>query len=96
MQVTADVFFASVGNVSNTVVSRAVRKMSLAILGDEPVFSHPLHVGCPNIGNRSRLIARINAALDRRWLTNGGPLVEEFEAAVAEVAGVSECVVTSN
>jgi len=70
--------------------------MSLAILGDEPVFSHPLHVGCPNIGNRSRLIARINAALDRRWLTNGGPLVEEFEAAVAEVAGVSECVVTSN
>lgn len=70
--------------------------MNLAIFGDEPAFSEPLHVGCPNIGDRSRLIARINEALDRRWLTNGGPLVEEFEAAVADVAGVSECVVTSN
>jgi dTDP-4-amino-4,6-dideoxygalactose transaminase len=70
--------------------------MSLAILGNPPAFSEPLHVGCPNIGDRRRLIARINAALDRRWLTNGGPLVEEFEAAVAAVAGASECVVTSN
>ena len=58
--------------------------MSLAILGDPPAFSEPLHVGCPNIGDRRRLIARINAALDRRWLTNGGPLVEEFEAAMLE------------
>ena len=31
------------------------------------------HVGRPNIGDRERLLERINDILDRRWLTNGGP-----------------------
>ncbi len=34
--------------------------------------------------------------LDRRWLTNDGPLVGEFEARVASRLGVRHCVTTSN
>ncbi|MGY1670990.1 DegT/DnrJ/EryC1/StrS family aminotransferase [Geodermatophilus sp. SYSU D00710] len=39
---------------------------------------------------------RIEDVLDRRWLTNNGPMVTEFERAVASVAGVRHCVATCN
>ena len=51
----------------------------LAILGGTPAFAMPLHVGRPNIGDRRALLTRINDLLDRRWLTNNGPFVQEFE-----------------
>jgi dTDP-4-amino-4,6-dideoxygalactose transaminase len=53
-------------------------------------------VGRPNVGDRDALLARLNAALDRRWLTNNGPYVQEFEAHVAEYLGVAHCVAVSN
>lgn len=68
----------------------------LAILGGSPAFTKPLHVGRPNIGDRSRLLERFESILDRRWLTNNGPYVQEFEKRVAEKCQVSECVATSN
>ena len=68
----------------------------LAILGGTPAFVEPLHVGRPNIGDREKLIARINDLLDRRWLTNDGPYVREFEQAVATRLGVRHCVAMSN
>ena len=37
-------------------------------------------------------IERIAGALDRRWLTNDGPLVQAFERRVAEYCGVRHCV----
>ena len=66
----------------------------LAILGGAPAFGEPLHVGRPNIGDRGRLLERVEGLLDRRWLTNDGPLVRQFEAAVAEIVGVRHCVAT--
>jgi dTDP-4-amino-4,6-dideoxygalactose transaminase len=68
----------------------------LAILGGRPAFQEKLHVGRPNIGNRSRLLNRINDILDRRWLTNAGHYVREFEKCVAETVGVRNCVATCN
>jgi len=68
----------------------------LAILGGEPLFGETLHVGRPNIGDRKRLIQRINAILDRRWLTNRGPLVREFEQKVADLLGVKHCIAMCN
>src|SRR5207248_2888467 len=59
-------------------------------------FVEQLHVGRPNVGNQERLLARIKDVLERRWLTNRGPLVEELEAAVAEMFGVRQCVLTCN
>ena len=67
-----------------------------AILGGRPAFDEPLCVGRPNIGNRSRLMERIEGILDRVQLTNNGPLVLEFEAAVARALGVRHCVATCN
>jgi dTDP-4-amino-4,6-dideoxygalactose transaminase len=68
----------------------------LAVFGGRPDFRQPLHVGRPNIGDHDRLIARIRDMLDRKWLTNGGPLVQEFEARIAELAGVRHCIATCN
>jgi dTDP-4-amino-4,6-dideoxygalactose transaminase len=68
----------------------------LAILGGEPAFRDQLHVGQPNIGDRQRLLVRIGDLLDRKWLTNNGPLVHEFESQVAQHAGVKHCIATCN
>src|ERR1035441_9571296 len=59
-------------------------------------FPSPLHVGRPNQGNRQRLIERINDMLDRNWLTNNGPFVQEFEKRVAEFVGVKHCIAMCN
>jgi dTDP-4-amino-4,6-dideoxygalactose transaminase len=69
---------------------------TLAILGGEPAFEHPLHVGCPNIGNRESLLARINDMLDRRWLTNHGHYVQEFERKICDLLGVKHCIAVCN
>lgn len=61
-----------------------------------PPFASPLHVGEPNIGDRTRFLARLNDILDRRWLTNQGPYVSELEHRLARLFGVKHCVATSN
>lgn len=67
-----------------------------AIFGGAPAFAEPLHVGRPNLGSRARLMERIEGILDRRWLTNDGPIVQEFEAAVAGIVGVRHCISMCN
>lgn len=68
----------------------------LAIFGGTPAFSEKLHVGRPNIGNRDRLMERINDMLDRKWLTNNGLFVQEFEKRIEEYIGVKHCIATCN
>ena len=68
----------------------------LAILGGIPFFSEPLHVGRPNIGDRQKFQERVNDILDRKWLTNGGRYVQEFEQRVAEFVGVKHCIAMCN
>jgi len=55
-----------------------------------------VHVGGPNVGDRERFLARVNDLLDRRWLTNHGPFVREFEREVAALCGVRNCVAMCN
>ncbi len=69
---------------------------SLALFGGTPAFAEALHVGRPNVGDREALLARINDLLDRRWLTNRGPFVKEFEARIAEFVGVKHCIAMCN
>jgi dTDP-4-amino-4,6-dideoxygalactose transaminase len=69
---------------------------NLAVLGGEPAFAEKLHVGRPNIGDRRRLLERINDILDRRWLTNNGVYVREFEQRIAEMIGVRHCIAMCN
>jgi dTDP-4-amino-4,6-dideoxygalactose transaminase len=68
----------------------------LAIFGAPPAFVDRLHIGRPNIGNRERLLSRFNDILDRRWLTNNGPYVQEFERKLAELVGVKHCIAMCN
>jgi dTDP-4-amino-4,6-dideoxygalactose transaminase len=68
----------------------------LAFFGGSIAFDEIRHVGGPNVGDRSRLMDRINDLLDRRWLTNNGPYVEEFERRIAQTVGVKHCVAMCN
>ncbi|MDP2785867.1 MAG: DegT/DnrJ/EryC1/StrS family aminotransferase [Sulfurimicrobium sp.] len=68
----------------------------LAILGAAQAFAEPLHVGRPNIGDRERLMARLNDMLDRRWLTNNGPYVQELERNLERILGVKHCIAMCN
>lgn len=68
----------------------------LAIFTGKPAFASKRHVGRPNIGNRERLLARINDMLDRRWLSNAGIYVQEFERRVADLVGVKHCIAMCN
>jgi dTDP-4-amino-4,6-dideoxygalactose transaminase len=68
----------------------------LAVFGGAPAFSAPLYVGRPNIGDRTKLHQRIDEILDRRWLTNGGRFVDEFEHALANRLGVRHCIAMAN
>jgi dTDP-4-amino-4,6-dideoxygalactose transaminase len=76
-----------------------IRKSSvddLVMFGGTPAFTDWRHVGRPNIGDRARLLARINELLDRRWLTNDGPFVHELEAQIAQRVGIKHCVAMCN
>jgi len=68
----------------------------LAVLGGKPFFARPLHVGSPNLGDRRRLMTRIEDLLNRRWFTNNGPFVREFEQRVAYLVNVRNCVAMCN
>src|SRR5258708_490010 len=68
----------------------------LALFGGPPAFTEILHVGRPNIGNRQKFEARVDDILDRRWLTNGGRYVQEFEQCITELTGVRHCIAMCN
>lgn len=68
----------------------------LAIFSGSPAFAEKLHVGRPNIGNRQALLSRFNDLLDRRWLTNNGQFVQEFENRLCRKLGVRHCIPICN
>lgn len=71
-------------------------KQPLALLGNPPAFSAPKHVGAPNQGDRQLFLQLINETLDRNWLTNNGPLLQQFEKQIAEHCGVKHCIAMAN
>lgn len=64
--------------------------------GRVPMFSHSLHVGRPNLGDRERFLARMADLYDRRWLSNAGPFCQEFERRLADHLGVRHVVAMCN
>lgn len=68
----------------------------LAIFGAPPKFQEKLHVGRPNIGNREHLMTRINDILDRKWFSNNGRYVQEFEKQLAKLTGAKHCIPICN
>jgi dTDP-4-amino-4,6-dideoxygalactose transaminase len=72
------------------------RLEDLAIFGGSAAFHEPLHVGRPNVGDRERLLGRINEIIDSKRLTNNGPYVQGFERTISEMIGVKHCIAVSN
>lgn len=68
----------------------------LAIVGGRAAFDAPLHVGRPNILGRDIFLRRVEEILERKWLTNDGPFVKEFEQRLANFLGVKHCIVVCN
>ena len=68
----------------------------LALFGGVPAFREPLHVGRPNLGDRESFLARVHDILDRRWFTNNGRYVQEFEERLAARIGVRHCIAVCN
>jgi len=58
--------------------------------------SDVLHVGRPNTGSREVFLRRVNDILDRRWLSNQGPMVQEFEEKLRELLGVKHALAMCN
>ncbi|MGV7206791.1 DegT/DnrJ/EryC1/StrS family aminotransferase [Oxalobacteraceae bacterium A2-2] len=68
----------------------------LAIHGAPPAFAESLHVGRPNMGDRAAFLQYANDIFDRRWLSNNGPLVQQFEREIEAHLGVKHCVAMCN
>ena len=80
-------------------IARAISKLSLdelAIFGGAPAFTESLHVGRPNIGNRQKFHERVADILERKWITNGGRYVDEFERRIKDLCDVEHCVAMCN
>jgi len=71
-------------------------RADLAIHGAAPAFDEALHVGRPNMGDRDAFMRHVEDIFERRWLSNDGPLVQEFEQKVAEHIGAKHCVAMCN
>ncbi len=61
-----------------------------------PNAVNQLHVGRPNIGDKQVLMRRFEEMLERRWFSNSGPFVQEFEAVLANLLGVKHAMAMCN
>ncbi|MFN7918905.1 MAG: DegT/DnrJ/EryC1/StrS family aminotransferase [Bryobacteraceae bacterium] len=77
-------------------MNSTLSSVRLAVLGGEPAFRAPLHVGRPNLGDRQTFLQLVEQILDRRWLSNDGPVLHAFESRAQEILGVKHAVATCN
>jgi dTDP-4-amino-4,6-dideoxygalactose transaminase len=71
----------------------------MALFGGLPAFAEALHVGRPNVPEgaaRAHLLDEIADILDRKWLTNRGPVVCEFERQIAYLTGTRHAIAVCN
>ena len=68
----------------------------LAVLGGVPAFDIPLQTGRPNILDPDAVVSSVRGVMERHWLTNDGPLVQELEARFAAFQGVTHAVAVAN
>lgn len=80
----------------NIVEPRKASLEDLAVVNGRPAFADMLHVGRPNTGDVDAFLQRARAALDRHWLTNNGPFVQDLEKRLAERIGVRHGLALAN
>ncbi|MEO1060707.1 MAG: DegT/DnrJ/EryC1/StrS family aminotransferase [Actinomycetota bacterium] len=67
----------------------------LAVEGGAPLFAEPVRVGAPNRVDGERLATAIRQVIDRRRLTNDGPLAREYEERLGELCGAHAVLVVN-
>jgi dTDP-4-amino-4,6-dideoxygalactose transaminase len=80
-------------------VARVMQKTTLgdlALFGGKPTFKEWLHVGRPNVGDWGNFLRRVSDLWERKWFTNNGPYVREFEEKLAALLGVKHCIPVCN
>jgi dTDP-4-amino-4,6-dideoxygalactose transaminase len=82
-------------NITIEQISKS-KTNELAIKTGVPLFPSPVHVGRPNIGSQEVFLGRMKEILDSRWLSNGGPMVLEFERRLQEYLGVRNVICITN
>lgn len=85
---------ASAMNTIETILKSKIN--DLAIQSGIPAFAEPIHVGRPNIGSHAVFLERMRDTLQRRWLTNGGPMVTEFEERLQNYLQVRNVICITN
>ena len=68
----------------------------LALLGAAPAFPDKVHVGRPNVGDKAALFRRLDEIYERRWFSNLGACVQEFEQRLKDLLGVKHCIPVCN
>src|SRR4029450_7655108 len=85
-----------VKDVDDTSYKTARSAADLAVNGAPRMFAEPIHVGRPNPGNHKRFLQPAADMLDSGWLSNNGPIAQEFERRIAAFLGVKNCVAMCN
>ena len=67
-----------------------------AALTDSIGIGETLHVGRPNTGDRQIFDRLVDQIFDRRWFTNNGQVVQQFERQLCEYLGVRHCIPVCN
>lgn len=68
----------------------------LNIFSGIPTFRNKLFLGTPNISNSSYFYEMIKDIFQRKWLTNNGQYVKQFEAMIQEYLGVRNAIAVNN
>ena len=68
----------------------------LALFGGAPAFAEPLHVGRPNRPDKAVFMQHADDIWESAWLTNNGPKVQAFEAALCKLLGVKHAIPVCN
>jgi dTDP-4-amino-4,6-dideoxygalactose transaminase len=68
----------------------------LALFGGTPLFNDKLHVGAPHFESLEPFYERLRLMFENNWVTNNGPLVQEFERRIAELLQVKHCIAVCN
>ncbi len=68
----------------------------LAVFGSTAAFQDTVCVGRPRVHDRTLFLDKVDEILQRNWLTNNGPCVQEFESELQEALGVRHCIATCN
>lgn len=83
-------------DIANGVGMKSINIDDLGLFSGSPLFKEVLHVGRPNVGHRENFIRRVNELFDRRWFSNNGPFVQEFEEQLRRYLQVKHCIPICN